>query len=158
LGPFFETELAAGRIDWLPSDGELRALLPVVQERLPTLSAAGDVIDFLFVNEIRPDPALIVPKRWDAATTAAALDAARRTIAEVGEVSWEADEIEPPLRRLIEDRGWKAGDLFMSVRVAITGRTATPPLFDTMVALGYERTLARLDWAIELLGARAAEA
>jgi glutamyl-tRNA synthetase len=158
LGPFFETELAAGRIDWLPSDGELRALLPVVQERLPTLSAAGDVIDFLFVNELRPDPAVIVPKRWDAATTAAALDAARRTIAEVGEVSWEADEIEPPLRRLIEDRGWKAGDLFMSIRVAITGRTVTPPLFDTMVALGYERTLARLDSAIELLGARAAEA
>jgi glutamyl/glutaminyl-tRNA synthetase len=39
----------------------------------------------------------------------------------------------------------------MSIRVAITGRTATPPLFDVMVALGYERTLARLDWAIETL-------
>jgi glutamyl/glutaminyl-tRNA synthetase len=39
----------------------------------------------------------------------------------------------------------------MSIRVAITGRTATPPLFDVMVALGYERTLARLDLAIETL-------
>ena len=70
-------------------------------------------------------------------------------------MSWEADEIEPPLRELAEERGWKVGDLFMAIRVAVTGRTATPPLFDTMVALGYERSLARLDRAIERLAARA---
>ena len=128
----------------------------MVQERLPTLAAVGELIGFLFVKDLDPDAALIVPKRWDAATTAAALAAARRTIADVGRVSWEADEIEPPLRRLVEDRGWKAGDLFMAIRVAVTGRTATPPLFDTMVALGYERTLARLDRAIEKLAAQAA--
>jgi glutamyl-tRNA synthetase len=107
------------------------------------------------VNDIAPDPAMMIPKRWDAATTGTALGAARHTIADVGRVSWEADEIEPPLRRLLEDRGWKAGDLFMAIRVAITGRTATPPLFDTMVALGYERTLERLDRAIETLEASA---
>jgi len=156
LRPFFEVELAAGRIDWLPTDDEIRALLPVVQERLPRLSAVGDLIGFLFVEDLRLDPAVIVPKRWDAPTAAAALAAARQTIAGVGRVSWEADEIEPPLRRLVEERGWKAGDLFMSIRVAVTGRTATPPLFDTMVALGYERTLARLDRAVELLGATVA--
>jgi glutamyl-tRNA synthetase len=148
-------ELDAGRIDWLPSDEELHALLPVVQERLPTLAAIGDLISFLFVNALDPDVALLVPKGWDAATTAAALDVARQTIADIGEVSWEAEEIEPPLRRLVEDRGWKAGDLFMAIRVAVTGRTATPPLFDTMVALGYERTLTRLDRAIAKLTAQA---
>jgi nondiscriminating glutamyl-tRNA synthetase len=153
LRPFLEAEFAAGRIDWLPTDDEIRSLLPVVQERLPTLSAVGDVVGFLFVNDLQPDPAAIVPKPWDAATTAAALAAARRTIAEVGRVAWEADEIEPPLRSLVEERGWKARDLFMAIRVAITGRTATPPLFDTMVALGYERTLARLDRAVELVEA-----
>ncbi len=156
LRPFLEAEAAAGRIDWMPSDGELRALLPVVQERLPTLAAVGDLVGFLFVKDIEPDAALIVPKRWDAATAATGLLAARRIIADVGEVSWEADEIEPPLRRLVEEHGWKAGDLFMAIRVALTGRTASPPLFDTMVALGHERTLARIDRAIERLGAQAA--
>ena len=156
LRPFMEAELAAGRIDWVPTDGEMHALLPVVQERLPTLAAVGDLTRYLFVKDFEPDPALIVPKRWDAAATLVALDAARRTIAAVGVVSWESEELEPPLRRLVEERGWKAGDLFMAIRVAITGRTATPPLFDTMVALGYERTLARLDRAIEVLAARAA--
>ena len=43
------------------------------------------------------------------------------------------------------------GDLFMTIRVAVTGRTATPPLFDTLVALGRDRTLGRLDRAIEVL-------
>ena len=52
-------------------------------------------------------------------------------------MSFEADELEPPLRSLADERGWKVGDLFMAIRVAITGRTATPPLFDTMVAIGY---------------------
>ena len=56
-----------------------------------------------------------------------------------------------PLRALAEERGWKAGDLFMAIRVAITGRTVTPPLFDTMVAIGYDRTLDRLRAAIDLL-------
>jgi glutamyl-tRNA synthetase len=93
------------------------------------------------------EPDLIVPKRWDAATTLEALTAARETIAALGEVSFEADELEPPLRQLAEQRGWKAGDLFMAIRVAVTGRTATPPLFDTLVALGFERTLQRLDAA-----------
>jgi glutamyl-tRNA synthetase len=156
LRPFLEAEVAAGRIDWLPSDGELRALLPVVQERLPTLSAVGDLIGFLFVKDLEPDLALMIPKRWDAAKAATALVAARHTIAEVGRVSWEADEIEPPLRRLVEEGGWKVGDLFMTIRVAITGRTVSPPLFDTMVALGYERTLARIDRAIERLEAQPA--
>ena len=39
----------------------------------------------------------------------------------------------------------------MAIRVAVTGRTATPPLFDTIVALGQERTLERLDRAITAL-------
>jgi nondiscriminating glutamyl-tRNA synthetase len=158
LRPFLERELAQGRIDWLPTDDEMCALLPVIQERLPTLAAVGELVHFLFVEDLEPDPALIVPKRWDATTTASALATARRTIAEVGRVSWEADEIEPPLRRLVEERGWKAGDLFMAIRVAITGKTATPPLFDVMVALGYDRTLERLDRAIGLLETQQAPA
>src|SRR5205814_9603313 len=95
---------------------------------------------------------LLVPKRWNAAATREGLEAARETIVEsVGAVTFEADELEPPLRALAEAHGWKVGDLFMAIRVAVTGRTATPPLFDTLVALGRERTLARLDAAIAAL-------
>ena len=151
LRPFVEAELVAGRIEWMPSDEELRALLPVIQERLPTLGAIGDLAGFLWVGDVDVDPAMLVPKRWDIATAKVALAAARETIADVGAVSFEADELEPPLRALAEERGWKAGDLFMTIRVAVTGRTATPPLFDTLVALGRDRALARLDRARAVL-------
>jgi glutamyl-tRNA synthetase len=151
LRPFVEAAAADGRIDRIPSDEELRALLPIVQERLPTLGAIIDLVGFLWTDALAVDPAVLVPKRWDAATSREGLAAARDVLAAHDAVTWEADELEPPLRRLVEARGWKAGDLFMAIRVATTGRTATPPLFDTLVALGRERTLARLDAAIELL-------
>jgi glutamyl-tRNA synthetase len=151
LRPFLEIELAEGRIDRLPADDEVRALLPIISERLPRLGVVGELVGFLWCEEILVDKATLVPKRWDATTTEEGLRAARRTIADVGDVSFEADELEPPLRALAEERGWKAGDLFMAIRVAVTGRTATPPLFDTLVALGKERTLDRLDRAAALL-------
>jgi len=122
------------------------------------LSSIADLVDFLFVTEIRVDPQVLVPKRWDAATTLEALTEARRLIAAVGAVSFEADELEPPLRGLCAERGWKAGDLFMAIRVAVTGRTAAPPLFDTLVALGFERSLRRLDQARQALAATGAGA
>jgi glutamyl-tRNA synthetase len=136
-----------------PTVDDLRPLVPLVHERIATLAAVGDMLDFVFLDGLSLDPALLVPKRWDAETTLDALRAARRVVAEVGRVSYEADELEPPLRALAEERGWKAGDLFMAIRVAITGKTATPPLFDTLVAVGYERTIERLDRAAEVLEA-----
>lgn len=155
MAPFLDAHLAIrevhGAVIRRPTEDDLRALLPLVRERLPTLAAIGELVDYLFVEEIEVDPDLVVPKRWDRQATAEALRAARHVIADVGAVSYEADELEPPLRRLCEEREWRPADLFMAIRVAVTGRTATPPLFDTLVALGYERTLGRLDAAIRSL-------
>ena len=152
LQPFLEADCQAGRIDRVPTAEELRPLIPIIQERLPTLGAVGDLIGFLWQDQVPLDPALLVPRRWDRATALAGLRAARETIdGTVGPVTFEADELEPPMRALAEARGWKAGDLFMAIRVAVTGRTATPPLFDSLVALGHDRVLERLDAAIAVL-------
>src|SRR5207247_6209394 len=107
--PFLQAEFAAGRIDWTPAEDEIRALVPMVQERLPTLGVIGDLVGFLFVREVPLDPAMLLPKRWGVETTLEGLIAARAVIADVGPVSFEADELEPPLRRLVDERGWKAG-------------------------------------------------
>jgi glutamyl-tRNA synthetase len=144
--PFLVSAVAA-RTGRAPTAEDLRPLMPMVRERMATLAGVGDMLDFLFVEDLRVEPDALVPKKWDKPATLAALTAARQVIADVGQVSFEADELEAALRALAEERGWKAGDLFMAIRVAVTGKTATPPLFDTLVALGYERALARLDTA-----------
>ena len=154
LLPFLEAAAVAGQIDRTPAEDEIRALLPMIRERIPTLASVVDVVGFLWRDPLVVPPASIVPKRWDAATTADGLAAAREILAAHDAVTWEADELEPPLRALVEARGWKAGDLFMAIRLAVTGQAATPPLFDVLVALGRERTLARLDHAVA--GLRAA--
>src|SRR3954470_4205886 len=151
LRPFLQAAVDDGRMERLPQDEKIRALLPIVQERLPTLAAVVDLVGFLWTESVIVDPAVLVPKRWDATTTTEGLTAARQILAGHDGVTWEAEELEPPLRTLVEERGWKAGDLFMAIRVATTGRTATPPLFDTLVALGNDRTLERLERAIEAM-------
>ena len=153
LRPFLTAEVAAGRIEWLPSDAELLALVPLVQERLPVLGAIADLVGFLFVERIVVEPALLIPKRWDAETTLAGLHAGRAVAAGDDSTAFDAPSLEAALRALAEQRGWKAGDLFMAIRVAVTGRTATPPLFETLVTLGRARTLERLDGSIALLAA-----
>ena len=155
MSPFLAADLAVLRAGGTsvrePTDGELRALVPLVQERMPVLGAIGSLVDFIFMESVPVDAGLLVPKRWDPPTTLDGLTEARRVIADVGALTYEADELEPRLRALCEARGWKPGDLFMAIRVAVTGRTTAPPLFDSLVALGYERTLARLDVAREVL-------
>src|SRR6476661_8031257 len=69
LRPFVEAEKAAGRIDTMPSDDDLRSLLPVIQERLPTLGAVGDLVGFLWADDVSVDAEILIPKRWDLATT-----------------------------------------------------------------------------------------
>jgi glutamyl-tRNA synthetase len=156
LLPFLEAARVSGEIDRTPTPDELHALLPVVRERLPTLAAIVDLAGFLWRDALVVDPALLVPKRWDRPTTMEGLTAARASLAATDDAKWTAEALEPPLRALAEARNWKAGDLFMAIRVATTGLTATPPLFDTLVALGRDRTLARLDAATAALGAVAA--
>jgi glutamyl-tRNA synthetase len=123
----------------------------MVLERLPRLDAIGPMLDFVFIDDIEVDPSKLVPKRWDTATSIRGLVAARAVIERRGPAGFDADGLEPPLRALCEANAWKVGDLFMAIRVAITGRSATPPLFDVMVAIGYEATLGRLEAAAALL-------
>jgi glutamyl-tRNA synthetase len=85
----------------------------------------------------------------DAASTRDALLQAYNVLSRVEE--WEHTVIEAPMRELAIELNLKPGQLFGSIRVAISGRTATPPLFQMMEVLGHERTLRRIDQAIARL-------
>jgi nondiscriminating glutamyl-tRNA synthetase len=153
LAPFLEGEWAAGRIDRNPSRDEIAVILPLVRERIPVLGAIGDQVGFLFRDAVDLDPALLVPKRWEQGTAQAGLAAARRAIDALGTAGFAVESLEVALRGVAEANGWKVGDLFMTIRVALTGSAVTPPLLESMVILGRQRTLERLDRAARVLEA-----
>jgi glutamyl-tRNA synthetase len=131
-------------------------LVPLIHERLEELGEAPDLLEFFF-REIGPhdgapipyDPALLVPKKTDAAGTAAALQAAHARLSALD--TWSEGQLEEALRALAEELGLKPGQLFGAIRVAVTGRTVAPPLFATLAALGRERALSRIAAAAQAL-------
>ena len=66
-------------------------------------------------------------------------------------LEWNAGTVEGAVKAWADGTGWAAKDAFMAVRVAVTGRSATPPLFETMAVLGTEVCRRRLRRAAEML-------
>jgi glutamyl-tRNA synthetase len=134
----------------LPADlATVRRIVPLVQERLKKLTDAAEWVDFIFVDRISYDPALLVGKKMTAADSLAALRKAREALAALPD--FEEETLEKALRALVGELGLKVGQLFGIIRVAATGKKVAPPLFGTLSVLGQERVLERLDKALEML-------
>jgi len=131
------------------SDEQLEAIAALLQDRLRTLSEAPDLSGFFLTDEVDYDPALLVQRGVTPEQTAEALSRGADLAANVE--PFAADALEPPYRELADALGLKAGQLFMSIRIAVTGKTATPPLFQTMEVLGRERSVRRLQTAVHRL-------
>jgi glutamyl-tRNA synthetase len=123
------------------------AAIPLVQERMETLGQAAGMLGFLFVDEgsFRPDPEDAA--RMLGASGAPVLAAARTALETLD--GWTAGHIESALRAaLIEGLGLKPKVAFGPLRVGVTGRRVSPPLFESIELLGRDRTLARIDAAL----------
>jgi glutamyl-tRNA synthetase len=129
-----------------PSDEEIRtlaAIAPLVRERVTVLSDAVEMVRFLFVpdEEFAPEPDAAAKNLGEAAGPV--LDASIAALDGVPE--WTAPAIEEALRAaLIDGLGLKPRKAFAPVRVAVTGRTVSPPLYESLELLGRERSLRRL--------------
>ena len=143
--------VGAGVVDDPLTDDEQRVLaaaVPLVQERLETLGQAVGMLSFLLVPEVRfaIDPtdaaAVLTP---DAVPVLTAAIGALTAVEE-----WSTVSIEQALRQaLVDDLGLKPKVAFGPVRVAVTGRRVSPPLFESLEILGRAATLARLERARE---------
>lgn len=127
---------------------QLRDLMPALRERIKKLSDVAAMVDFLFATDLVYDPALLVGKGTDLATARRGLSAASATLAALPD--WDTPALESALRALADETGQKPNVFFGAVRVAVTGRTVSPPLFETMAVLGRDATLARLERAMSL--------
>ena len=133
------------------SDPEfVQQMIPLLQERLHTLGDFHTMASYFYDTPLSYDASQLIPKGKNPRETA-------KTLTELSEHfqrydgAWSDAELEEAMRRYIEHTKWDNRSLFMTLRVAITGRTASPPLFATMQVLGRETCLARIEDAIAAL-------
>jgi glutamyl-tRNA synthetase len=126
-------------------------ITPLIQERAKTLAEVTELTDFFFVDELDYEPELLIVKKMTRELAVKALETSRKRLGRLPEFSEES--LEGLLRPLAEELGLKTGQLFGTLRVAVTGRAAAPPLFQTMAALGRERCLERVKAALKKLKA-----
>jgi glutamyl-tRNA synthetase len=142
-------ELAVGRTLTDDQWERFEEISSLVQERTRLLPEAGEQVVFLFNDIDEYDE-----KSWNKVMTKEGvddvLDAGLAVL--TGLDSWDTDAIESALRALPERLGIGVGKTFQPLRIAVTGSSVSPPLFESLAALGRITTLARIDWAREELG------
>ncbi len=157
LAPFLAAQLSLDEDELLHSE-RLAQLVPLIRERIKLLTDAADKVDWAFARaeDIRyDDPALLIGKKLTAKQSLAVLEQGRRILAEAPEFG--AAQLEADFRQAAEAAQVSVGSFFAPFRVAVTGKTVSPPLFESMEVLGREEVVARLDNAIQALAAYAAQ-
>jgi glutamyl-tRNA synthetase len=128
---------------------KLEKIVPIIQERLVTLDDAIDFSGFFFRDSVDPSPQDLIAKGLSAKESALIARKAYGIIENQPTIT--TGLVEAPLRELVEDSGFNAGQVFGILRVAITGQKVSPPLFESMEIIGKEVILARIEEAIKKL-------
>jgi len=128
---------------------KMYATTPLIRERIKLLRDVLTAADFFFVDQLPPyDPAELIPQKGDAAM---ALKVLTRALEVLPQIEFQHDPLDQALRAAAQEMGFKAGQMFQPIRVAVCGRKNAPPLFETLQVLGRETTLKRIEQAIKLL-------
>jgi glutamyl-tRNA synthetase len=125
--------------------------LRLEQERVKTLAETPDAVEFFFVDPVY-DPEFLVVRKSMREDTARVLEGAIDVVGRAEDFTH--DTLERDFRALVDRLELDTTAVFQTVRVAITGRTASPPLFDTMTVIGRWRVQKRLEDAHDALGGR----
>lgn len=137
--PLVEADLGRGLDE--EERGIYRAVSPLIQERMKLLNEAPDQVRFLFVDDLDYDPG-----SWEKVMTkpdsGPAVEAALARLTDLEE--WSTSGIEEALRGMLAELELNARRGLQPLRVAVTGSSISPPLFESLEALGRERSLARL--------------
>ena len=126
-----------------------RAACEIVRDKAQTLDEVWQLIRFLFEEPADDQAAWEKVMTGDARTALSeALEALR------GTDGWDAHSTEAVLSRVVERSGRKAKAVYQPLRVAITGTTVSPGIFDSLAALGREESLRRIAGALKRLDER----
>jgi len=126
------------------------ATAPLVKERIKKLGDYAEMVDFL-VKKKKVDLDELIPKKKSGKETEAILGLIFEEMTKFSKSQWLAEKMEKKMLKAADGTDWKRGDFFQAFRVAVTGKKISPPLFESMVLLGREETLARLKTVINRL-------
>jgi glutamyl-tRNA synthetase len=112
-----------------------------VQTRIETLAQFGEMTDFFFKDDVMPAPEVFVPK---ARTLEETLAFAAEQLAVLEATPFTHEELEAALKQLCADKQWPVKDNFMLLRAILTGKTASPPLLESLIVFGKARSLDRM--------------
>lgn len=133
---------------WRLSDDYLLSLMKMLRERMERLDQFIPAASFFLTGDLDYSAPglldLLVPKGRDRSATGQALSLLCDHLEEAIRGEWTHDALEGACRSFCEKTGWKTKELFMPIRIAVTGRTASPGLFDTLAAVGKDLTRRRL--------------
>ncbi|HBG65601.1 MAG TPA: glutamate--tRNA ligase, partial [Treponema sp.] len=124
----------------------LMQLMPLIKERLHFLTDAAEMVRFLFTEPAVPPKTELVPKRLDEAKTREVLEEAKEFIRQLP--SLDHDAAEERAKQCAEKLGVKLGDFMMPIRLAVTGSRVSPPLIGSILILGVEKSVARVERAL----------
>jgi glutamyl-tRNA synthetase len=128
--------------------GVFTKMAPLLQTRVVTLSEVPAMVDFMFLD----NPVIDVDAWTKTMASDFAADVLRDFVASVETCEWNHDSLKTLLEAWTESRGLKLGKTQAPIRVAITGRTVGPPLFESIEVLGRDETVRRLHSALSRLG------
>ncbi|RXH55345.1 glutamate--tRNA ligase [Granulicella sibirica] len=123
------------------SDDFLRQLVPLIQTRVEILGQTGDLTDFLFSDSVMPPQDLFVPRKRTLEET---LTFTADLLTTLEATPWTVEAIEPAMKALGAEKEWSVKENFMLLRAIITGKTASPPLLESLIVFGKARSLDRV--------------
>jgi glutamyl-tRNA synthetase len=125
-------------------------ILPLIQERLKYLSDAVELTWFFFDEHFKiQEKQALIPKKLTKEDALKILDMSIEYLKDLK--SFQIPEIEKSLREMVTTLEMKIGQVFMTIRIAITGTRVSPGLFETIFVLGRDRVISRLSGAREIL-------
>ena len=127
----------------------LMELMPLIKERLKYLTEAAEMVHFLFTEPAVPAADQIIPKKLDLAKTKEVLEASKEFVKALPNLDHEGSEA--LAREMAEKLGVKLGDFMMPIRMAVTGSRVSPPLMGSIMILGVERSLERIERTLQTL-------
>ena len=149
--PYLKDNIKKSTIENRQSKIYLKKVVALEQERLKKLSEIGELTKFFFVDKLEYPAELLIWKKMTLTQVKQNLEKIYELLEKIPEENWTNDSIEEDLKSYIEAKNERVGEYLWPLRVALTGRKASPPPFDVAEILGKIESLKRIKEAFNKL-------